>query len=43
MADIVESILAIKSDAQVSCSRDDVATLIWHDGNPTSILLTNKF
>tara|TARA_R110002094_G_scaffold139134_1_gene130361 strand:- start:122 stop:430 length:309 start_codon:yes stop_codon:yes gene_type:complete len=37
MADIVESILAIKSDAQVSCSRDDVATLIWHDGNPTNI------
>jgi hypothetical protein len=37
---ICETILAIKSDAQVSCSGDDINTLEWHDGNPTNI--TNK-
>ena len=34
---ICETILAIKSDAQVSCSNEDVNTLEWHDGNPTKI------
>ena len=37
---ICETILAIKSDAQVSVSGDDINTLEWHDGNPTNI--TNK-
>ncbi len=34
---IVQAILAIKSDAQVSCSGEDINTLEWHDGNPTNI------
>ena len=34
---ICKSILAIKSDAQVSCSGDDINTLEWHDNNPTNI------
>ena len=34
---ICTAILAIKSDAQVSCSGDDINTLEWHDGNPTNI------
>ena len=37
MTDITKAILAIKSDAQVSCSANDIATLIWHDDNPTNI------
>ena len=35
--DITQSILAIKSDAQVSVSADDINQIIWHDGNPTNI------
>ena len=34
---ICEAILAIKNDAQVSVSGDDINTLEWHDGNPTNI------
>jgi hypothetical protein len=34
---IIKSILAIKSDAQVSVSGDDVNQIEWHDGNPTNI------
>jgi hypothetical protein len=34
---ICEAILAIKSNAQVSCSGDDINTLEWHDNNPTNI------
>ena len=34
---ICEAILAIKADAQVSCSGDDINTLEWHDNNPTNI------
>ena len=34
---ICTAILAIKSDAQVSCSGEDINTLEWHDGNPTNI------
>jgi predicted patatin/cPLA2 family phospholipase len=34
---ICETILAIKNDAQVSCSGKDINTLEWHDGNPTNI------
>ena len=34
---IIDAILAIKSDAQVSVSGDDINTLVWHDNNPTNI------
>ena len=34
---ITQSILAIKSNAQVSCSGEDINTLEWHDNNPTNI------
>jgi len=34
---ICKTILALNSTAQVSCSGEDVNTLIWHDGNPTNI------
>ena len=35
--DICTAILKIKSDAQVSCSGEDINTLEWHDNNPTNI------
>lgn len=35
--DIINTILAIKSDAQVSVSGEDINTLEWHDGNLTNI------
>ena len=34
---ICTSILAIKSDAQVSVLGEDINTLEWHDNNPTNI------
>jgi hypothetical protein len=34
---IINAILSIKSNAQVSCSGDDINTLEWHDNNPTNI------
>ena len=34
---ICETILAIKNNAQVSVSGDDINTLEWHDNNPTNI------
>jgi hypothetical protein len=34
---IAQAILAIKSNAQVSVSGDDINTLEWHDNNPTNI------
>lgn len=37
---IINAILSIKSDAQVSVSADDINQIYWHDGNPTKI--TNK-
>ena len=37
MTDIIQSILAIKSDANVSVSGNDVNNITCHDGNPTSI------
>ena len=37
MTDIATAILAIKSDAQVSISREDINQITWHDGNPTNI------
>ena len=38
--DIISSILAIKSDAEVTVHDNDINTIIWHDSNPTNI--TNK-
>jgi hypothetical protein len=35
--DICTAILAIKNNAQVSVSGDDINTLEWHDNNPTNI------
>ena len=35
--DLSQAILAIKKDAQISISKEDITTLIWHDGNPTNI------
>jgi|TARA_R100001224_G_C3997939_1_gene141543 hypothetical protein len=37
MTDITQSILAIKSDAQVSVDNDDINKITWYDGNPTNI------
>jgi len=34
---IAQAVLAIKSDAQVSVSGNDINTLEWHDNNPTNI------
>jgi len=34
---IINTILTIKSNAQVSVSGDDINTLEWHDNNPTNI------
>jgi hypothetical protein len=34
---IIDAIIVIKKDAQVSCSGDDINTLEWHDNNPTNI------
>ena len=37
MTDIIKSIQALKSDAQVSVNADDINQITWHDGNPTNI------
>ena len=37
MTDIAKSILAIKSDAQVTIWNEDIDNIIWHDDNPTNI------
>ena len=37
---IIDAILAINNNAQVSVSGEDSNSLEWHDGNPTNI--TNK-
>ena len=37
MALLTEAVVAIKSDAQVTISGEDVTTIIWSDGNPTNI------
>ena len=37
---ICDTILKIKKGSQVSCSNDDINTLVWHDNNPLGI--TNK-
>ena len=40
MISIADTILAIKSDAQVSVINEDINKITWHDDNPTNI--TNK-
>ena len=37
MTDIIQSIVAIKSDAQVRVDNDDINKITWHDSNPTNI------
>ena len=37
MTDLTKSILAIKSDAQVSVDSEDITKITWHDDNPTNI------
>ena len=37
MTDIIQSIVAIKSDARVSVDNDDINKITWHDSNPTNI------
>lgn len=37
MANIIDAILEIKSDAQVSISNEDINKITWHDDNPTNI------
>ena len=40
MTDIIQSVLALKADAQVSVDANDVNKITWIDNNPTNI--TNK-
>ena len=40
MTGIVEAILALDSTAQVSVQAEDVNQIIWHDGNPNSITVS---
>ena len=37
MIHLTEAVVAIKSDAQVTISGEDVTTIVWHDDNPTNI------
>ena len=37
MTNIIRSIQAIKSDAQVSVNAEDIEQITWHDDNPTNI------
>ncbi len=34
---IINAIVAIKNNAQVSVLGENINTLVWHDGNPTNI------
>jgi hypothetical protein len=34
---IAQAVIAIKKDAQVAVSGDDINTLVWYDNNPTNI------
>ena len=40
MYEIIDAIVKLKSDAEVSVTSKNINTLVWHDGNPTNI--TNK-
>mgnify|MGYP003628767295 CR=1 FL=1 len=35
--DIIQSIKAIKENAQITVDNDDINQIIWHDDNPTNI------
>ena len=37
MIQLTEAVVAIKSDAEVNISGEDVTTIVWLDGNPTNI------
>ena len=37
MISLATTILAIKSDAQVSIEAEDINQITWHDNNPTNI------
>ena len=37
MIKLTEAVLAIKSDAEVNISGEDITTIVWLDGNPTNI------
>ena len=37
MTDIINSILALDPNAEVSVNAEDVNQITWHDGNPTNI------
>ena len=37
MIDLATTILAIKSDAQVTINNEDINQITWHDDNPTGI------
>ena len=37
MTDLAKTILAIKSDAEVSVNNEDIDQITWHDSNPTNI------
>ena len=37
MTDIINSILALDPNAEVSVNAEDVNQITWHDGNPNSI------
>ena len=37
MTDIIQAILAIKKDAWVGVSGNDINKITWNDGNPTNI------
>ena len=37
MTDLAKSILAIKSDAQISVNAEDINQITWLDNNPTNI------
>ena len=37
MTGVIEAVIALNSEAQVSIIGNDINNLIWHDGNPTNI------
>ena len=40
MTDIISSIRALDPNAEVSVNAEDVNQIIWHDGNPNSITVS---
>ena len=40
MIGVIESILALDADAQVSVQAEDVNKITWHDGNPNNITVS---